>query len=163
MKSSLIGIVLSTALLTGCATSSCNTSGCNDPLEGFNRQMFNFNYKVLDPYLVRPAALFWKNYIPSSARTGLLNFTSNLNEPASMVNYLLQGNGHQAAIHFTRFFLNTMIGLGGLIDVASMADKQLHNAHGRQFGSVLGHYGVGYGPYLVLPFYGSATIREDGG
>jgi len=56
-----------------------------------------------------------------------------------------------------------MIGLGGLIDVASMADKQLHNAHGRQFGSVLGHYGVGYGPYLVLPFYGSATIREDGG
>lgn len=152
-------------LLTGCANSTCsnNTPNCSDPFEGFNRSMFSFNYNVLDPYIARPAAIFWKNYVPSSLRIGLGNFTSNLTEPASMVNYLLQGEMKQAMIHFTRFFLNTTIGLVGFIDVAGMADRQLNEAQSRQFGSVLGHYGVSYGPYLTLPIYGSATIREDGG
>src|SRR5699024_8957346 len=80
-----------------------------------------------------------------------------------MVNYLLQGNMKQAMIHLTRFFLNTTIGMGGFIDVAGMADKQLRDSPQREFGNVLGYHGLGYGPYFVLPGYGSATLREDGG
>lgn len=166
MKYSLLGATLLCAVtLSGCANSNCDASapGCSDPLEGFNRTMFDFNYHVLDPYVVRPTAIFWRDYVPSPIRTSIINFTTNLSEPSSMVNYLLQGEPKQAAIHLTRFILNTVIGLGGLIDVASFADKELKAANEREFGSVLGHYDVGYGPYFVLPFYGSATLREDGG
>ncbi|QIQ21797.1 MlaA family lipoprotein [Zophobihabitans entericus] len=163
MKKFLITILFALTTLTSCATYDPETNSYSDPMEGFNRTMFNFNYNVLDPYIVRPAAVFWKSYIPKPVRIGISNVTSNLSEPASMVNYLLQGEGKKAAIHFTRFFLNTVFGLGGLIDVASMADPQLQKPEARAFGSVLGHYQVGYGPYVVLPFYGQATLREDGG
>ncbi|STU55956.1 lipoprotein [Klebsiella pneumoniae] len=60
-------------------------------------------------------------------------------------------------VHFTRFFLNTILGMGGLIDVAGMANPQLQRVEPHRFGSTLGHYGVGYGPYVQLPFYGSFT------
>ena len=128
MKKFLITILFALTTLTSCATYDPETNSYSDPMEGFNRTMFNFNYNVLDPYIVRPAAVFWKSYIPKPVRIGISNVTSNLSEPASMVNYLLQGEGKKAAIHFTRFFLNTV-----------------------------------FGPYVVLPFYGQATLREDGG
>ncbi|MCI4182819.1 MlaA family lipoprotein, partial [Dickeya dianthicola] len=83
--------------------------------------------------------------------------------PATMVNYFAEGKPYQAMIHFNRFFLNTLLGMGGLIDVAAMANPKLAKQEPHRFGSTLGHYGMGYGPYLVLPGYGSATLREDGG
>lgn len=162
MKLRLSALALGVTMLVGCANSGEQT-GRSDPLEGFNRSMYSFNYNVLDPYLVRPVAVAWRDYVPQPARNGLSNFTSNLEEPAVMVNYFLQGDPYQGMVHFTRFFLNSLLGMGGLIDVAGMANPKLQREQPHRFGSTLGHYGVGYGPYVHLPFYGSFTVRDDGG
>lgn len=164
MNFRLTGLTLAVTLLAGCASSSTQQQeGRSDPFEGFNRTMYDFNYNVMDPYVVRPVAVAWRNYVPQPARNGLSNFTSNLEEPAIMVNYFLQGEPYKGAVHFTRFFLNTILGIGGLMDVAGAANPKLAREEPHRFGSTLGHYGVGYGPYLQLPFYGSFTVREDGG
>ena len=84
MKLRLSALALGVTMLVGCASSGEQT-GRSDPLEGFNRSMYNFNYNVLDPYLVRPVAVAWRDYVPQPARNGLSNFTSNLEEPAVMV------------------------------------------------------------------------------
>lgn len=163
MSYRLTGLVLASVMMVGCASSknADDPQGRSDPLEGFNRSMFNFNYNVLDPYVLRPVAVAWRDYVPVPARTGLGNFFSNLDEPASMVNYFVEGNPYKAMIHFNRFFLNTLLGMGGLIDVASMANPKLAKEEPRAFGSTLGHYGVGYGTYVMVPGYGSFTPRED--
>ncbi|CAQ83505.1 MULTISPECIES: phospholipid-binding lipoprotein MlaA [Photorhabdus] len=164
MKYRLGGIVLTATLLVGCAGSSNSVEqGRADPLEGFNRTMFNFNYNVLDPYILRPVAVTWRDYVPMPVRNGLGNFLSNLEEPASMVNSFLRGNPYQGMKHFNRFFLNTIWGIGGLIDVATMANPKLAKEEPNRFGSTLGYYDVGYGPYVVLPGYGSFTLRDEGG
>jgi phospholipid-binding lipoprotein MlaA len=150
MNYRLTGLALASVLLVGCASSKPADNDVpaqrSDPLEGFNRTMFNFNYNVLDPYVVRPVAVAWRDYVPVPARTGLSNFLGNLDEPASMVNAFL-----------------TTLGLGGFIDVAGKANPELVREEPHKFGSTLGRYGVGYGPYVELPAYGSFTIREDGG
>lgn len=164
MNFRLTGLAFATVLLVGCASSSGHDQqGRSDPLEGFNRAMFDFNYNVVDPYVLRPVAVAWRDYVPTPARNGLNNFTANLEEPASMVNEFLRGNPYQGMIHFNRFFLNTLLGMGGLIDVAGMANPKLSREAPRRFGGTLGNYGVGYGPYVHLPLYGSFTLREDGG
>ncbi|MDF7667431.1 MlaA family lipoprotein [Orbaceae bacterium ESL0727] len=163
MKKGIPALLFSVMALTSCASYEPETNSYSDQMSGFNRTMFNFNYYVLDPYILRPVAVFWKDNVPKPIRTGVVNFSSNLSEPASMVNSLLQGEGHQAGVHLARFFLNTVFGFAGLMDVASMADPQLQKGNQRSFGNVLGHYDVPYGPYVVLPFYGQATLREDGG
>ncbi len=165
MNYRLSGVALASVLMIGCASSQPGDEpqGRSDPLEGFNRTMFNFNYNVVDPYVLRPVAVAWRDYLPAPARTGLSNVLGNLDEPASMVNSFLIGEPRQAMIHFTRFFLNSTLGLGGFIDVAGKANPELARGGPRRFGSTLGHYGVGYGPYVELPAYGSFTIREDGG
>jgi phospholipid-binding lipoprotein MlaA len=167
MNNRLTGLALASLLLVGCASSkpADNTEPAqrSDPLEGFNRTMFNFNYNVLDPYVVRPVAVAWRDYVPVPVRSGTSNFLSNLDEPASMVNAILVGEPRRAGIHFTRFFLNSVLGLGGFIDVAGKANPELAREVPHHFGTTLGRYGVGYGPYVELPAYGSFTIREDGG
>ncbi|MDE1185883.1 MAG: phospholipid-binding lipoprotein MlaA [Pantoea sp.] len=167
MNYRLTGLALASVLLVGCASSkpadNDQTAQRSDPFEGFNRTMFNFNYNVLDPYVVRPVAVAWRDYVPVPARTGLSNFLGNLDEPASMLNAFLTGEPRRAMIHFTRFFLNTTLGLGGFIDVAGKANPELAREEPHRFGSTLGRYGVGYGPYVELPAYGSFTLRQDGG
>ncbi len=163
MKLRLSALALGTTLLVGCASSGTEQQGRSDPFEGFNRTMYNFNFNVLDPYVVRPVAVAWRDYVPQPARNGLSNFTGNHEEPAVMVNYFLQGDPYQGMVHFTRFFLNTLLGMGGFIDVAGMANPKLQRVEPHRFGSTLGHYDVGYGPYMQLPFYGSFTLRDDGG
>ncbi|MEG3112586.1 MULTISPECIES: phospholipid-binding lipoprotein MlaA [Pantoea] len=163
----LTSLVLASVLLVGCASSKPDNNDepaqRSDPFEGFNRTMFNFNYNVLDPYVLRPVAVAWRDYVPVPARTGLSNFLGNLEEPASMVNAILVGEPRDAGIHFTRFFLNSVLGLGGFIDVAGKANPALAREEPHRFGTTLGRYGVGYGPYVELPAYGSFTIRQDGG
>lgn len=115
MNFRLTGVALATTLLVGCASSANqDPQGRSDPFEGFNRTMFSFNFNVLDPYIVRPVAVVWRDYVPQPARNGVSNFTSNLEEPAIMVNYFIQGNPYQGMVHFTRFFLNSLLGMGGL-------------------------------------------------
>lgn len=163
MRKKIIGMMFSVLALTGCATYQAETNSYSDPLSGFNKTMFNVNYYALDPYILRPAAVAWKDYVPTPVRKGVVNFSSNLSEPASMVNSALQGEGHEAGKHLARFFINTVFGVAGLFDVASVADPQLQKGPKRGFGDTLGHYDVPYGPYVVLPFYGSATLRQEGG
>ena len=163
MKFRMSSVLLAGVLMVGCASVDPETQQRSDPLEGFNRAMFNFNYNVLDPYVLRPVAVAWNDYVPMPARNGLSNFLGNLEEPASMLNSFLRGEVEQGFKHFNRFFLNSVFGIGGLIDVAGMANPQLVKEEPKRFGNTLGYYDVGYGPYVVLPGYGSATLREQGG
>lgn len=104
MNYRLTSLAVASVLLVGCASSkpaNSDPAQRSDPFEGFNRTMFNFNYNVLDPYVLRPVAVAWRDYVPVPARTGLSNFLGNLEEPASMVNAILVGNGRDAGIHFT--------------------------------------------------------------
>ncbi len=147
-------------LLLGCASSpdDSQTSDVNDPLEGFNRAMWGVNYDYLDPYIVRPVSLAYVNYTPTPVRTGLSNFLSNLDEPASIINNLVMGNGRKALDHFNRFWINSTFGLLGLIDIASEAGISKQDE--KSFGDAIGHYGVGNGPYVMVPGYGPWTVRE---
>ncbi len=160
-KSKALGVfMLAGTLLTGCASVDPQTGVRKDPLEGFNRAMWKVNYDYLDPYFLRPVAKGWKDYIPQPVKTGLVNVANNLDEPASFVNYLLEGNVPVAMTHFTRFWFNSIFGLGGLIDWASKVPS-LQTQEQRRFGDTLGVYGVETGPYVMLPVYGPATPRQD--
>ncbi|MDD1783233.1 MlaA family lipoprotein [Enterovibrio sp. ZSDZ35] len=133
----------------------------DDPFEGFNRAMWAINYDYLDPYIARPVSLAYVNYVPSFARTGISNFISNLEEPASMVNSLVMLEGEAALTHFNRFWINTVFGIAGLVDIASAADIQKLDE--RQFGDAMGYYDIGQGPYFMIPVYGPLTVREGVG
>nr|WP_249199130.1 MlaA family lipoprotein [Photobacterium sp. GJ3] len=132
-----------------------------DPFEGFNRAMWSVNYDYLDPYLVRPVSLAYVDYVPSPLRTGLRNFLSNLEEPANMVNSLLKQEPEKAVEHFNRFWINSVFGLAGLIDIATAAD--IPPPGEQSFSDSLGYYGVGNGPYFMIPAYGPVTLREGAG
>ncbi|WP_457913497.1 phospholipid-binding lipoprotein MlaA [Candidatus Gillettellia adelgis] len=164
MNLRLSGLIFTVILLMGCADTSCHAlQEQADPLEAFNRMMFEFNYNFLDVYVLRPVAVAWRDYVPMPARNGLSNFISNLEEPTSMVNAFLRGNLYRGCIHFNRFFLNSLWGIGGLIDVAGMTNPMLIREESSRFGSTLGYYKISYGPYIMLPGYGGFTFREDGG
>ncbi|MCX2956580.1 MAG: MlaA family lipoprotein, partial [Candidatus Regiella insecticola] len=90
---------------------------------------------ILDPYLLVPVAVMWRGAVPQRARNGLNNFFSNLEEPASMVTSLLIGDAYKAMTHFNRFFLNTLLGVGGFIDVAGMTNPKLARELPYRFGS----------------------------
>lgn len=163
--------LLSVALLAGCASApeksdndnenqaEITTSQVYDPFEGFNRSMWAINYDYLDPYLVRPVSLAYVNYIPSPIRTGVANVLGNLDEPSSMVNNLLMGNGRQALDNFNRFWINTGFGIFGIFDIATAAG--IKDQDDRAFSDAVGHYGVGNGPYVMVPGYGPWTVRES--
>lgn len=160
MRINLPSIILFCALLTGCSSvpEEDKDPKVNDPFEGFNRAIWTLNYEYLDPYVARPVSLAYVNGVPSSIRHRISGFLSNLDEPASMVNNLLMGNGKQAFTHFNRFWINTTFGLLGLFDVASVAGIQVQED--KEFSDAVGYYGVGNGPYLMLPGYGPLTTRE---
>lgn len=158
-------IVGSLVLLGGCSSVPDQTAvedegDPRDPLESINRPIYNFNMNVLDKYLLRPASVFYRDYIPSPVRTGLHNASDNLSEPASAVNNLLQGNGQDSLRNLGRFLVNSTFGVVGVFDVAQMWGVP---AKQDKFGEVLGSYGIGNGPYLMLPGMGPTTLRDTSG
>lgn len=137
---------------------SANTH--HDPLESINRPFWTFTWDYADKYAFKPAAQGYVKYVPSEIRTGLHNMALNLNEPSAIINNLLQGKFTSAAKSTGRFVLNSTIGLLGIFDPASdfgWAREQ------EEFGEVLGKYGVGDGPYLVVPALGPSSVREEVG
>ncbi|HDS17248.1 MAG TPA: VacJ family lipoprotein [Proteobacteria bacterium] len=126
-----------------------------DPLEVLNRVFFVFNDR-LQLWVLEPVARGYKIVTPSLFRTGLLNFFSNLLEPTRVINCLLQGRFKAAEESFLRFMLNSTVGVGGLMDPASYDGLKSHEY---QFASTLATYGMGSGPYLVLPFWGPHDFR----
>lgn len=146
------------ALLSGCAATSPIPDE-RDPLEGFNRTMYNFN-DALDRAILKPVAKGYQAVTPKPVDDGISNFFSNIGDIFVLVNDLLQFKFHQAAQDFSRITFNTTFGLFGFIDVASHMDLPKHN---EDFGQTLGYWGVGPGPYLVLPLLGPSTLRDGTG
>ncbi len=141
-------------LLAGCAHHPADDPA--DPLEPVNRAFFTFNEKA-DQYALRPAAKAYAYVVPEPARNGVTNFFDNLNEPRNIVNALLQLKFKQTAINLGRLSLNTVVGLGGFIDVASEVGLAPHE---EGFGQTLGYWGVGEGWYLMLPLVGPSDNRD---
>lgn len=133
--------------------------GAYDPWEGFNRKVFAFNLKV-DRAVLRPLARGYRDVVPAPARTGVSNFLDNLEQPLSSVNQLLQGKPVRAGGDLSRFVINLTLGLGGFLDPASTLGLQQGD---EDFGQTLGKWGVGEGPYLVLPFMPGRSLRDWGG
>ena len=147
--------VLTAALvLSACATGP--NANPNDPLEPFNRGVYGFNDAV-DRAVVKPVATAYRDVLPSPVRTGVTNFFSNLQDLWSFVNNTLQLKGKGAGNSIVRFGVNTVFGLGGLIDIAS---EMRIERFPEDFGQTLGHWGVGAGPYVVLPLLGPSTLRD---
>lgn len=148
----ILALVLSMALLGGCATSG----NPRDPLEPMNRAVYGFN-DGFDRAIAKPVAEGYRTVVPEIIRNGVSNFFSNLDDLWIAVNNLLQGKVDQAADDFGRVVVNSTLGLFGVIDLASDLGLEKHN---EDFGQTLGRWGVGSGPYLVLPFLGSSTVRD---
>ena len=138
------------------AYSDARGSYYSDPLEPFNRAVFGFN-TYFDRYLLRPAARGYQ-HLPGFVQTGTHNFLSNLMSPVSMFNELLQGDLTGFNITTWRFITNTILGVGGLVDVADNVGRA--PIPREDFGQTLGYYGVGAGPYLVLPILGPSNVRD---
>ena len=142
------------SIILGCASNP--NAHPQDPWEPFNRRVSAFN-DDLDAAIAKPVATAYKEVVPLIVRTGVHNFFSNLTDPWTAINSVLQLKPQAAVESFMRFNVNTFLGLGGLLDVASEMKIDKHVA---DFGQTLGHWGVAPGPYLVLPLLGPSTMRD---
>jgi len=147
-----------TLVLSGCASTN-GPPDEGDPFESYNRAMYKFN-DALDKAVLTPAAQAYKDNIPHPVQSGVSNFFSNLDDAWVFVNDLFQFKFKQAASDLSRFVWNSTVGLFGFIDVATSLDLPKHD---EDFGQTLGSWGVGEGPYLVLPILGPSNIRDAGG
>lgn len=130
-----------------------------DPWEGMNRRIYRFNY-YFDKYLYLPVVNAYEFITPDFVETGVSNFFDNLTEVTNLTNTLLQGKGGGALTTTGRFLLNSTVGVAGLFDVATSVGLKRQK---EDFGQTLGVYGLGNGPYLVLPVLGPSTLRDTGG
>ncbi len=151
IKNSILGIVL--VFLSGCANKPVNK---NDPWEDWNRGVYSFN-KVIDDNIAKPVTLGYKAVTPDILEKGVTNVFSNINDIPTMVNNLLQGKITDSFSDLGRVLVNSTLGIGGLLDPAS--DMGLVK-HDEDFGQTLGKWGVGSGPYVMLPFLGPSTVRD---
>ena len=140
--------------LAGCATSA---NSPEDPLEGFNRKMFEFNDKV-DKVALQPVAKAYQAVVPTFVQTGVGNFFGNLEDVWTLANNILQGKINDGLSDMMRVAVNSVLGLGGILNIASEAGLPKHQ---EDFGQTLGKWGVASGPYIVLPFLGSSTLRDS--
>ncbi|HEX3431799.1 MAG TPA: VacJ family lipoprotein [Rhizomicrobium sp.] len=150
-----VSAVLVALAAAGCA-SAPDPTGQNDPYEAQNRKVFELNQK-LDESVALPVATFYVHAVPHPVRDGIHNFLVNLDVPVTLANDVLQGEAERAVDSAGRFVINSTIGVGGLIDVAAKVGVPEHTA---DFGETLAVYGVGEGPYLVLPFFGPSNPRD---
>lgn len=130
-----------------------------DPWEGFNRGVFAFN-NTADEYLVQPVARGYRKITPTIVDQGIANFFNNIGEIKNMTNALLQGKPGDVLVDGGRFVINTTVGVVGLFDVASFIGLKRES---EDFGQTLAVWGVGPGPYLVLPFLGPSNLRDGAG
>ncbi|MEM7363222.1 MAG: VacJ family lipoprotein [Pseudomonadota bacterium] len=145
-----MGILMMLWWLCGCATSDRV-----DPWEGFNRKVTSFNDGV-DVVLLKPLATGYQAVTPDPVERGISNVFDNLDEPVTSLNQLLQAKPGRAFNDATRFVVNSTVGLLGTIDVATPMGLEKHN---EDFGQTFAVWGIGEGPYLVLPFLGPSSPR----
>src|SRR5687767_9621853 len=145
-------LVLSATLLAGCATGT----NPQDPFESFNRGVYSFNEGV-DNAVLKPVAQAYRAVLPQFVRSSVSNFFGNINDIITALNNLLQGKFTTAYADFGRVAINSTIGVLGLFDVASEAGIEKHE---EDFGQTLGWWGMGNGPFIMLPFFGPSTGRD---
>ena len=148
--------LLGGALLQGCATTGGAAADPRDPWEGMNRKVYAFNDK-LDEAVLRPVAQTYVDVVPSVVRTGVRNVLGNLGDVWTTVNAALQLKGQVAVESFARVVVNSTLGLYGMFDLATPGGIEKHK---EDLGQTLGHWGVKPGPYVVLPVFGPATLRD---
>ncbi len=139
--------------LTGCAAPHAKNPA--DPFEGFNRGVYQFN-ETVDKAIAKPVAQGYNKVMPELGKTMVTNFFSNLNDVVVTANDVLQFKFIQALSDGMRVLVNSTVGVAGLIDVASMNLEK----HNEDFGQTLGYWGVGSGPYLMLPILGPSSVRD---
>jgi len=157
------------SVLLGLAVGACATGqqpgqaedpyAINDPLESVNRGIFSFNM-TLDKYAIKPVAQAYRDTLPQGVRDSITNFLNNLRSPVILFNDAIQGEGKLAGDTFARLWLNTILGVGGFFDPATRAGIPFHDA---DFGQTFGTWGIGPGPYLVLPVLGPSNPRDTVG
>lgn len=144
-------------VLSGCATVPADSGNdSRDPIESFNRQVFEFN-EVVDRAVLKPVAQAYEYVLPEPVRDCISNVFSNFREPSNAVNNLLQGKPIDAVSDTCRFVVNSTVGLLGCFDPARQMGLEKHN---EDFGQTLGRWGIGSGPYLVVPILGPSTVRD---
>ena len=126
-----------------------------DPIEGINRTTHEFN-KGIDRYAVRPTSNFYGSYIPELIRIPISNFRGNLNEPKRFINHIFQRDFSGAGTDLSRFIINSTLGIGGLIDVASMWDIYPRSTG---FDETFRSFNVPQGAYVELPLFGPNSTR----
>lgn len=147
------GILLGTLLM------SSGSAAADDPWEVSNVRIYAFN-KVLDGWLLRPIAIVYNNGVPTIVRQGIGNFFSNIDDVNVLANNLLQLKLQDAMSDSGRLVINTTVGLAGIIDVASSVGLAKNE---EDFGQTFGRWGIGAGPYVVLPFFGPSSVRDTFG
>lgn len=130
-----------------------------DPLEPVNRVIFTIN-DTLDRDVVRPVAKAYVDAVPRLVRNGVTNVFGNVSDAFSAINNLLQGKKERFGSDLGRVLVNSTFGLGGIFDIASEANVEKYN---EDFGQTLGWWGLGNGPYLVLPILGPSNARDATG
>lgn len=150
------GVVVLTAALCALLAGCASTKDPRDPLESVNRSVFSFNDTV-DKVATKPVAKGYVAVVPPPVRGGVSNFFGNFRDVTTAVNNLLQGKVKNAFIDVGRITVNSTVGFFGVFDVASRIGLEKHY---EDFGQTLGVWGVGDGPYLVLPFFGPSNARD---
>ncbi|MCW8930145.1 MAG: VacJ family lipoprotein [Gammaproteobacteria bacterium] len=151
---SLLVIATITLLSIGCASTTPDGE-VNDPVQGVNRSIYNFN-EGFDKAILKPVAEGYQK-LPSPVQTGTHNFFSNLNDVVVVVNDALQLKGEQLVSDTLRLSINTVFGIVGLIDMGTPMGLPKHQ---ESFADTLGYWGVGSGPYIVLPILGPSSVRD---
>lgn len=154
-------LVAGTSLVLGaCSTNSEYREGSmTDPFESSNRTIFAFN-KAVDKAVIHPVVKGYRFIVPEPGRKGLRNFLRNLKSPVTLANEVLQGDVDGAGKVVLRAVVNTLVGVGGVFDVAGSEGYEYEQ---EDFGQTLGAWGVGHGPYLVLPILGPSSARDYAG
>ena len=150
-------LLVATTALVGCASIPAGVEPSpHDPWESFNRSVFEFN-EGLDAYLLKPVVAGYRFILPEFVRQGIYNFFSNYNDIYTALFNLLQGRSDYAFNDLMRVAVNTTMGLGGLLDLATPGGLEKHK---EDWGQTLGVWGVPAGPYVVLPFFGPSNVRD---
>lgn len=152
--------LISTVGLNACASNDTPNYGeVYDPWEPYNRAVFSFNTGV-DYVLLDPLTEAYRFIVPDAFRYAIANFLNNIKSPVYLANELLQGDLEGASLVTKRFIFNTFTGFGGIVDTASWEGMDYEP---EDFGQTLAVWGVGSGPYTVLPFFGPSTVRDGFG
>ena len=153
-KMFLLAAAATALLLSGCASFKAAPEG--DPLEPINRGIFSFN-NTFDHYLFKPIAKGYDTVVPTPVKTGVSNVFQNMSDAQSVVGGALQLKGAKVGDDMGRVLINSTVGLGGIFDLATPLGIERGN---EDVGQAFGYWGIGAGPYLVLPFLGPSNVRD---